>query len=350
MRIPKILSPVTSFRGAVEVISAGADEIYCGLAIPGIFEFLNRPERCAVSTYDELGRIADYAHSKGVETIVTLGLPFISQSSAARMRQHAASCIDQGIDALIAGDVGLIRMIRDDMGSDIPIYASTLLGAMNYEAADFIRKLGVERVVLERHVGLDEIAEVVRRNKAVEIEVFVHGGGCSNINANCRLEYSQASTAALKTVLRGVTKFTNPCRWAYHVHEFGDGERRITTTPTRILDAYVFCSLCALPELVDTGVAGLKIVGRCRPLAYQVQATKMYRDLLDLMERGGRRGLNRAQRRRLYGMVESFQNAPAQPAFTNPDGSFKTLREMWCAEGRCYYSPLFHAPYKLSES
>ena len=350
MRMPGILSPVTSLRGAIEVISAGADEIYCGLAVPGIFDFLNRPERCAVSSYDELGRIADYAHSKGVKATVTLGFPFISQSSAARMRQHAASCIDQGIDALIAGDVGLIRLIRDDLGSDIPIYASTLLGAMNYEAADFLRKLGVTRVVLERHVRLDEIAEVVRRNREVEIEVFIHGGGCSNINANCRLEYSQASASALKTVLRGVTKYTNPCRWAYHIHDSADDERRITTTPTRILDAYVFCSLCALPELVETGVAGLKIVGRCRPLAYQVQATKMYRDLLDLLARGGRRGFNRAQRRRLHDMVESFQDAPAQPAFTNQDGSFKTLREMWCAEERCYYSPLFHAPYKLSES
>jgi collagenase-like PrtC family protease len=27
----KIMSPVTSFEGSVEVISAGADEVYCGI-------------------------------------------------------------------------------------------------------------------------------------------------------------------------------------------------------------------------------------------------------------------------------------------------------------------------------
>jgi putative protease len=350
MRIPTILSPVTSFRGAVEVIAAGADEIYCGVGIPGILEILNRPEACSVSTYVELGKITDYARSKGVETIVTLGLPFISRSAAARMREHASACVGQGIDALIVGDIGLISMIRDDMGLDIPIYASTLLGAMNYEAADYIRKLGVQRVVLERHVTVEEIGEVVRRNGEIEIEVFVHGGGCSNINANCRLEYSQPSANATEKALRGVTKFTNPCKWAYHVYELDDGERRIATRPTRILDAYTFCSLCDLPELIDTGVSGLKIVGRCRPLLYQVQATRMYRDVLDLMKRGGRRGLNRVQRKRVTEMVECFQDAPVQPAFANRDGSFRTLREMWCTEGRCYYSPLFHAPYKLSES
>ena len=350
MTIPKILSPVTSFRGAVDVISAGADEIYCGVRIPGVLEILNRPEPCCVSTYDELGRIVNHARSKGVETVVTLGLPFISEFMATQMKEHTSSCVGQGIDALIVGDIGLIRMIRDDMGLDIPIYASTLLGAMNYEAADFIRKLGVQRVVLERHVSIEEIGEVVRRSKDVEIEVFVHGGGCSNINANCRLEFSQSSAVATAKALRGVTKFTNPCRWAYYICDLGDGERRISTTPTRILDAYTFCSLCTLPELIETGVSGVKIVGRCRPLAYQVQATKMYRQLLDLIERGGRKGFNRPQRKRFYAMVESFQDTPVQPAFRNPDGSFRTLREMWCTEGRCYYSPLFHVPYKLSPS
>ena len=351
MNIPKILSPVRSLSGTVEVIAAGADEIYCSLEIPGILELLNRPEACAVPSYDELGQIADYARSKGVETVVTLGFPFISQSMEGRMRTHTAACISQGIDALIVADVGLIRMIREDMGADIPIYASTLLGAMNFEAADYLGKLGVQRVVLDRHVTIEEIGEIVRLNKALEIEVFMHGGGCSNINANCRLEYSQASADAMTTALRGVTRFTNPCKWVYHVYEFKAGERRrITTIPTRILDAYTFCSLCVLPELIETGVAGLKIVGRCRPVAYQAAATKMYRDLLDLVERGGRRGFNRNLRRRFQGMVESFQDAPAQPTFMNRDGSFKTLREMWCAEGRCYYAPIFHAPYKVSES
>ncbi len=350
MDIPKILSPVTSFRGAVEVVSAGADEIYCGVEIPGILEILNRPEICSVSTYDELGSIADHARSRGVETIVTLGFPFVSEAVASQMREHVSACVDAGVDALIVGDIGLIRMIRDEMGLDTPIYASTLLGAMNYEAADFIRKLGVQRVVLERHVSIEEIGEIVRRNSDVEIEVFMHGGGCSNINANCRLEYCQAPEDAMDKALRGITKYTNPCRWAYHVYELGNGEPRLTTIPTRILDAYTFCSLCALPDLIRTGVSGLKIVGRCRPRAYQVEATKMYRDLLDLIERGGKKELNRALRRRFHDMVESLQQSPIQPVFRNRDGSLRTLRDMWCAEGRCYYAPLFHAPYKLSDS
>jgi len=347
MRMPRILSPVTSFRGAVEVISAGADEIYCAVRIPKAMHLLNRPASCCVPTYHELGRIANHARLKGVETVVTLELPFISDFMATQMKEHISSCVSEGIDALIVGDIGLIRMIRD-MGLDTPIYASTLLGAMNYEAVEFMRKLGVERVIPERHISIEEIGEIVERNKDVEIEVFVHGGGCSNINANCYLELSRVPRDTYNKVASPTNLMVHPCRWPYDIYEFGNGERKLARAP--ILDVFTLCSLCQLPELIETGVSGIKIVGRCMPLPYQVKATKMHRDLFDLMKRGLRDGFNRAQRKRFYRMVESFKEDPFQPGSPNPDGSWPTHREVACARGRCYYSPFFHTPYRPLDS
>lgn len=350
MNVPKILSPVRSLSGATQVIAAGADEIYCAVKIPRAAHLLNRPEGCCVSTYRELGGIAEYAHSKGVDTIVTLELPFVSQFMATQMKEHILSCVNQGIDALIVGDVGLIRMVRD-MGLTIPMYASTMLGVMNYEAVDFMRELGVKRVVPERHMSIDEIGEAVRRNRAVEIEVFVHGGGCSNINANCYLEFARASEAAAGKALRGLKAMPNVCRYAFDVYEFGGDELRIARAS--ILDAFTFCSLCDLPELIETGVAGLKIVGRCWTLAYQVKATKMYRDLIELVKRGGKRGFNRTQRKRFYEMVESFKDDAFLPASLRPGArgrgrSFWSHGDVLCSEGRCYYSHFFHTAYEES--
>ena len=243
-------------------------------------------------------------------------------------------------------------MVRD-MGLAVPIYASTLLGVMNYEAVDFMRELGVKRVVPERHMSIEEIGEAVQRCRDVEIEVFVHGGGCSNINANCYLEFAGASETAASKALREIKAMPNVCRYAFDVYEFGSDERRIARTS--ILDAFTFCSLCDLPELIETGVSGLKIVGRCWTLAYQVNATKMYRDLIDLMKRGGRRGFNRTQRKRFHDMVESFKADPFLPAALRPGvrnrgRSFWSHSDVLCEEGRCYYSPFFHAAYKESES
>jgi len=350
MRIPQILSPVASFKGAVEVISAGADEIYCAVKTPGVMHVLNRPHSCCVPTYGELGRIADHARSKGVGTVVTLELPFISEFMVAPMKEHISHCLGEGIDALIAGDIGLITLIRD-MGLDIPIYASTLLAATNYQAVDFIRKLGVSRVILERLVSIDEIGEVVQRNEEVEIEVFAHGGGCSNINANCYLRMARTPPAAYREVVRGIKGRITPCRWSFDIYEFGSGGRKLARVP--ILDAFTFCSLCQLPDLIETGASGIKIVGRCMPLAYQVKATEIYRNLVDLVELGLKSSFNRAWRRRFRRMIESFKEAPFGPGQRNPDGSWPTPgshRDVVCAEGRCYYSPLFYTPHRPSDS
>lgn len=347
---PRILSPVASYQGAVEVIAAGADEIYCAVQMPGAVHVLNRPEYCCIPTYDELGRTAAYARGKGVETLVTLELPFISEFMAGQMRDHISSCVAQGIDALIAGDIGLISLVRT-MGLDIPVYASTLLVAMNYEAVAFLQELGVKRVILERHMSVEEIGEVVQQNAGVDIEVFVHGQGCSNINVNCYLEFARASSVSIDGVIAGIKGMVVPCRLPFDVYRLGNGEERVARIP--ILDAFTFCSLCRLPELIETGVMGLKIVGRCFPVTYQAQATKMYRGLVDLIGRGRGVGLNRAQRRRFYKLVESFQDEPFQPGSQNADGSWSALetrRDVLCTEQRCYYSPIFHAPYRASES
>jgi putative protease len=350
MRVPDLLSPVTSYEGAKAVIAAGADEIYCAVKIPGAIHLLNRPGLCCVSTYDELGRIVVHARSTGVQTIVTLELPFLSDFLMEQMKAHISACVSQGIDAIIAGDIGLITLMRD-MGIDIPIYASTLLGAMNYEAACFIRDLGVRRVILERHVNISEVAEIVQGAEDVEIEVFVHGGGCSNINANCYLRFAFPSREALAGTLQGfvIKGRVTPCRLPFRVREFGTQEE-LARTP--LLDAYSLCSLCDLPDLVDTGVSGLKIVGRCMTLGYQVQTTRMYRGMLDLMEQSRRRKLNRAQRRRLQRVIQSLQGAPSNEHLRHPghseqsplDATPMTLTEIACAEGRCYYAPFLHTP------
>jgi putative protease len=349
MRMPKILSPVTSFGGALEVIAAGADEIYCAVEIPKAMHLLNRVPLCCVSTYADLGKIAREARSKGVDTVVTLELPFISEFMVAQMKEHISSCVNEGIDALIAGDIGLIRLIRD-MGLNIPIYVSTLLGAMNYEAVDFLRRLDVQRVVLERHVSIEETRDVVRRHGDLEIEVFVHGGGCSNINANCYIDPVKGPMAVMQEMVSGIKGPVSPCRFPFDIYELGGGERKIARMP--VLDAYTFCSLCQLPELIETGVTGIKIVGRCLPVSYQVQATRMYRDLVDAMEEGSGGDSNQAQRGMLHRMIDSFQEGPFHPQSRDrgPDSAPESHRDILCGEGRCYYAPFFHAPYRHSES
>ena len=82
-QVPKLLSPVRSFEGTVRVIQAGADEIYCGVVseIPSLKHFvLYRGVWCNLPTYEELGRVAKYAHDHGVKVLLTANLPFMIEA------------------------------------------------------------------------------------------------------------------------------------------------------------------------------------------------------------------------------------------------------------------------------
>jgi putative protease len=313
-----ILAPVTSFDAARGVVSAGANEIYCGIRVPGInyAGLSTRLEPCSLSTYQDLKEIADYAHEYGVRVLVTTEFPFMSELVEDRLRKHVSSCVKSRVDGLIVTDIGTLLMVKQ-MRLDIPLYASTYLASMNYEAVNLYRDLGVKRVILERHLTIPEIEEIVKHSGNMEIEVFVHGPGCSNINVSC---YGCPNLNTIDDSMRrrGVT-ITSMCRSQYMVSSNGE---EIGSVP--ILDAYTWCSICNLPELVKTGVSGFKIVGREGDREYQIEATRIYRELLDLLER------------------DEFE------AFKERADVAKTNKYVagGCKLGRCYYSSLLHAPYK----
>lgn len=323
----KILAPVSSLEAATEVVAAGADEIYCGVIVPRL-RYMGLSVRipwCSLSSYKELGEVVQYAHKHGVKTIVTTEFPFMAEVIEKKVRKHILSCVERDIDALIATDIGSILMIKE-MDLRIPIYASTYLASMNYQAVDFLKNLGIERIILEsRHLMIDEIKEIVIRSKDVELEAFIHGGGCSNINVNCYgcTSVGRVNRAKFDSYLHGGNVSTI-CRATYDVSELGSaGWRKIGSVP--ILDAYSVCSFCQLPELLGTGLTGLKIVGRCMPPFYQKESTRIYHELVELIEQN--------QMETYLERLESFRKSNILPSDA-------------CDQKRCYYSPLFHAPYK----
>lgn len=328
---PSLLSPVNSFDGAVKVIEAGADEIYCGVTIPELEDLiLYRGKPCEVQTYDELGKIVRYAHSSNVKVFVTVNLPFVVKSMEKFLEKHIRLCVEEGVDGLIIGNFGVLSLVRK-MQINIPLLASTFFMTMNYESVRFLEKAGFERIILERHLTIDEISEIVRKSK-VDIEVFIHNGGCSNINGNCYLLH--IIYPKLKQALSGSFTVNPPCTLPFDLYAH-DGRKIGSRVP--VLDAFAFCSICSLSDLVRTGVSGFKIVGRCLSGEYIAGVTKIYRKLLDLL----RRGLREEFERRV-----ELMKAGRDPLITSsPELQF--THKIMCGERRCYYnySPVNYARY-----
>ncbi len=328
--IPSLLSPINSFEGAVRVVNAGAEEIYCGVTIPRLKDFmLFRGKFCAIPTYNELGKVVKYAHSHGVKVFLTMNIPFMVKQMEKDVKKHISLCLDEGIDSLIIADLGILSIVKS-LNIDIPLIASTYLMSLNHGAIAFLEEEGFNRVALERHMTIPEISEVTRRSK-IGIEVFVHGPGCSNINRHCYLYHYKFPR--LIHALAEIDGSNLPCKLPFDVHNMQS--KKLIAHSLPVLDAYTFCSLCYLPELVKTGVVGLKIVGRCDSMTYQENVTKIYREMLDLIRDGRMKTFNEK--------LNSLRKTNFFPCPAN-------LEEIACEQERCYYYPLFHTPYKIRSS
>lgn len=329
-RVPKLLSPIKSFSGAMKVFQAGADEVYCGVRTPGLEDFeLYRGIGSEVPTYEELRQIIDYAHNNSGRVLLTVNQPFMIDSIEEVFSKHIQTCVELGVDALIIGDLGMLQLAKQVAG-ETPLYASTYLSAMNKEAVEFLYKAGFSRVILERHVPFEDISDIAKNSK-VEVEVFVHGSGCSNVNVNCYLYHYKFP--AMEQALLKIDAIKFPCSLPFEVYDSKDEQINFGTYP--ILDAYTFCSLCKLPTLIQSGISGMKIEGRGINEDYQASTTKIYRDSIDLLQHGDIEGFQN----KLKNLQKTFIPLPHDLPLNN-------LEELCCVQGRCYYAPKFHAPYK----
>jgi len=327
--IPGIMAPINSYEGGVKVVDAGADEVYCAVQIPDIKNFvLYRGPSSQLPSYEDLGRVVKYAHDHGVKVDLVINHPYMVPETEKHISRHVRGCVDQGVDALIIGDFGILSNVRK-LKVEKPLIASTYLVSMNSEAIRFLEEQGFSRAVLERHLSLDEISRIVRGTN-IDIEILMHGGGCSNINASCYLYHHQFTELVNA---QSASNTSTPCALPFRLQNLNDPEDVTEDVP--VMDAFEYCSMCKLPDLIDTGVAGFKIEGRTGSVGYQESTTKIYRELLDLIASG----YMDEYRDRL----EELKN---EVYFMPVPSDFFRLKDIWCWQNRCYYSPLEQAPYK----
>jgi putative protease len=327
--IPMIMAPINSYEGGVKVVNAGADEVYCAVQIPNIKDFvLYRGPSSELPSYEDLGKVVKHAHENDSKVDLVINQPYMVSKIEKNIENHIKNCLDEGVDSLIIGDFGVLSIVKK-MNVEIPLIASTYLVSMNSRAIAFLEKKGFSRAVLERHLTLEEIAKIVR-NTGIGIEVLMHGGGCSNINASCYL-YHHKFPELINAQRESNT--STPCALPFEIQRLDDSGG--SKTQVNIMDAFEYCSICKLPELIDTQVEALKIEGRTGSVWYQESTTKVYRELLDIIACDNMDGYN-----------DKLEELKKGVYFLPVPSDFYKLEEIWCWQDRCYHSPFTHAPYK----
>lgn len=280
----KLLAPLRHSAEVAPLLSAGADEFYCGLCPTGWTErfalnWVNRrsPGSAGVADLADFRRIL--AQASGHPVYVTLNAPFYPAGALELLTDFAEALLDEGAAALIVADFDLLIALAE-AGMASQIHLSSLATCTNPGAAAFFAELGISRIILPRHLTLDEIQDCLV--PGVECEAFLLNDGCVFEEGLC------ATTHAA-----GVFCLNDGEDPGGHRQQTLDGYEfwkwTLNHCGCRTNRGYPLgpCGLCALPRLLGMGVGSLKVVGREASLARKEASVRLAAMALQLARAGG---------------------------------------------------------------
>ncbi|MEI6351852.1 MAG: U32 family peptidase C-terminal domain-containing protein [Verrucomicrobiota bacterium] len=270
---PELMAPVGNWTCLTAALKSGADGIYFGL------HGLNMRSNYRNFVPSEMPKIARQCHASGARAYLALNT-IIYENELTRVDRILKSAAKAGIDAVICSDLAVVQKAT---ALKLPVFLSTQMSLSNSEGlAFFYRTFGIRRFVLARECSLTQIRAIRRRLAAelgaeaanIQLEVFAHGAMCVSVSGRCFLSENRVG----KSANRGAC--TQPCRREYKLLD-DEGQASFRLGDNYLLSPEDLCTLPFIEQLLDAGVASLKIEGRARTPEYVSVVTTAYRRALD---------------------------------------------------------------------
>ncbi|MBM4412138.1 MAG: U32 family peptidase, partial [Chloroflexi bacterium] len=265
---PEVMSPAGYWPQLEAAIEAGADAVYFGLT-----HFTARAK--VGFTLEELPDVMKTLHRRGVRGYLTFNTLIFGHELAEASRAIAAIAA-AGTDAVIVQDIGMAQLAHQ-IAPELEVHGSTQMSITNAAGVEFARRLGINRVVLARELSLEEI-RAIKRMTDLELEIFVHGALCVSYSGQC---FSSEAWGG-RSANRG--QCAQACRLPYDL--LVDGAQRPLGDARYLLSPGDLMALDLVPEIVNIGIASLKIEGRYKDADYVAMTTRAYRQAVDAALKG----------------------------------------------------------------
>jgi putative protease len=264
--------------------------------------WLNRrdPRSANFTEEDDLARAVEKAHGLGAKVFMTLNAPFFTDEQQQLVLELADwAAAEARLDALIVADLGLLAALSGRLPAGTGLHTSTVGNASNREAVAHWADLGVERVILPRHLSIAEIGDLVTAmDGLVELEAFVLNDTCVYEEGFCHTVHGVDALGAFCTT-----------PWEYEIHpsaerEMDRAERRAWAAHLEDHRRWMWfcnscgctvsekglplgpCGLCAIKALDEAGVTSLKIVGREGSPMRKLRSVQLVKRVLEKVEAG----------------------------------------------------------------
>jgi putative protease len=262
----ELLAPAGSKEALIAAIESGANAIYLAGNMFGA--------RAYADNFDEEGmrEAIRIAHLRNVLINVTVNT-IVDDQELPQMAEYLRFLYEAGADAILVQDLGVAKLARE-LVPDLPLHASTQMTVHNLDGVLALEKMGFTRVVLSREVSLETIKHIIANCK-VEIEVFIHGALCVCYSGQCLM----SSMIGGRSGNRG--RCAQPCRLPYTLVDDHDNDMLKDSAGKYLLSPRDMNAIDLIPQLIDAGVASLKIEGRMKRPEYVAIVVNNYRQVID---------------------------------------------------------------------
>ena len=266
---PELLAPAGNFEKLQVALIYGADAVYFGGKNFSLRAYGDN------FTRDEILKAVDFTHARGKKIYAAVNV-FAHNADLTALADYLKFLDKANVDAVLISDFGVLALAREL--TNLKIHISTQANVTNWRAAKFFHDMGASRIVLARELTRDEIADI-KANCAAELEIFVHGAMCISYSGRCWLSKFLTGRDANHGAC------THSCRWKYHLVEekrpgeffpVGENERG-----SYVMNSKDLCLLPHIGEVIQSGVASLKIEGRMKSVNYVAGVVKVYRAAID---------------------------------------------------------------------
>lgn len=261
----ELLAPAGNMECFYAAINAGADAIYLAGEKYGARAYAGNFSEA------ELLDAISTAHLCGKKIYLTINT-LLKETELNDLVSFLRPYYNAGLHGVIVQDLGAMRYMQR-VFPGLELHASTQMTVTGSYGADFLKSMGICRVVPARELSLDEIRQI-KKDTGLEIECFIHGAMCYSYSGQCLF----SSMLGARSGNRG--RCAGPCRLPYDA--FYDGRQLNKKAEQFQLGLKDLCTIEILPELIDAGIDSFKIEGRMKSPAYVYFVTSLYRKYIDL--------------------------------------------------------------------
>lgn len=271
----KILAPLSSVDEVDRLVKAGADEIYCGIIDKETNSKYNipivnrRPYKTSnLDNFSAMEEVIKRSHDSNIPVYVTLNETVYTENQYEFIEKNIEKLCELKADAVIIADIGVLQFIKEK-NYNIKVHMSTCSSVYNTEAVNFYKDMGACRIILPRHMSIDEINNLKKKNPDVEYEILMLNTNCQYDDGYCTYEHCLGNYTREEGYRGGGCGAIQNMKMFCKKGAFKEGKAPdiIGQYKKRQRSLANTCGACGLKNIDLTDIDSLKIVGR----AYTVE-------------------------------------------------------------------------------